>query len=237
MDLVLGGHAILMDKAHLCGHATFSVTMSAPTMAAPAMFEAPTMIEAPTMFEAPTILGEEAPNMVEAPTMFEAPTMAALIMFEAPTTIEASSTSTYSTPPHQVGSQRSMSALRLDAVPRFPCPSKQAPTCHYDEVDPHYTPRINMAHFLPTKPMDVDLCSSKLDDPCLSSPLALAVASDDVDGFLDQEECLLHGVGDAGLVPGFNDDHSTVDSNDSSYDWSEDTEFMAFVNGTWHPDM
>ena len=231
MDLVLGGLAILMNKAHLSGHATFSATMSAPTMAAPIMFEAH------TMFEATTMLDGEAPTMVDAPTVFETPTMAAPTMFEAPTMIEASSNSTYRTPPHQVGRQRSVSALRLDAVPSFPFPSKQAPTCHYDEVDPHYTPRINMAHFLPTKPMDVDLCSSKLDKPCLSSHLALAVAFDDVDGFLDQEECLLGGVGDAGLVPGFNDDHSIVDSNDSSYDWSEDTEFMAFVNGTWHPDM
>ena len=81
------------------------------------------------------------------------------------------------------------------------------------------------------------------------SQVPKAVSYIDDDGFLDDEDNFSQGFGDVALGSGSidettdsSDDDSNKDDSDNGgvsghYHWSKDPEYIAFVNGTWHPDM
>ena len=144
--------------------------------------------------------------------------------------------------------------LLLDAlpVPSFPFPSSSGLDLKAHEVDPDFTPRIDMLKFTLCKAGAVsgDPCGDHIcgndddhyDDSCV---IGMSNASEyhDDDGFLDYEESCLSGA-DVTAVRQDNGgtfiaDYET-DSNetsDSSNDISNDPEFLAFMRGEWHPDM
>ena len=222
-------------------------------------------------------------------------TMAASTTIAAPTMMAAPTASTFRTPPHSIGNHSdhqstSTSAIDdcnaalsfpIDRIPCFPFPSLQVPTSrviqdtHCDEVDPCYTPRIDMSKFAliednfldesirqgddlgdssfpiihdaangslafgvndyvnpgPLGSKDDGTRSFSHDDRCRTT-VCLAFPFTDEDGFLDVEESLLkcdgHCSGEA-------DSDEDLDYEDR-VDWSKDPEFIAFLNGTWHPD-
>ena len=162
-------------------------------------------------------------------------------------------TSSFCTPPHRLGHpSHHVSSNNIDDlshIPILPVPSFPFPA---GASSAEFTPRIDMSLFL----LGVDnYVGNAVSSTMKEQPHA--VPYNDIDGFLNAEEkcnggndgvagsdggvdqgAVEHDLSKANLEATYisSDSSSSVDSSDH-YDWNSDPEFIAFMNGVWHPDM